>query len=353
MGAGVDLVFPGTRLRVRFHPRKDALAIEPFDEVSSSLEVAEIPEHFSENTAIAALYATRDQSSRLERLRAAQLQPLVARQKKLEKLRGRVDEDRARLERMLPDRHRAELLKTALGRVRRGVSSLEVFDWLTSETVSLSLDPSLDPKTQMERWFQRAKKADRGLPRVQARVAEVEAELLRLEARIEMLKAASAEALEALGSEPEATARRSDRGGRAAPGLVAPIDKWSRRFVTQEGCEVRVGKGAAENDRLTFAAAKGTDLWLHARGVPGSHVLLRRGKGEPLRQEALLDAAHLAVHFSEARSEAKAEVVYTEARNVMKLKGAAPGRVSFSKEKTLWLEVEPRRLERLLGGEKK
>lgn len=354
-GAGVELVFPGTRVSLRFHPRKDALRVEATEEGGSLSETAEIPEDFPLNAAVAAEYATRDQGSRQERQRAALLSPLVARKKKLEKLRRRVEDDRARLEALAPERHRAELLKTALGQVRRGASTALVLDWTSGETVELTLDPALEPRVQMERWFQRAKKADRGLPRVQVRLAELAAELAALEARVEAIRRAEPEALDALDAlEPasEQGPRAAPRGGREAK-PTAPIDKWSRRFLTEGGREVRVGKGAAENDRLTFAAAKGTDIWLHARGVPGSHVLLRRGKGEPLLQEALLDAAHLAVHFSDARNEAKAEVVYTEARNVKKQKGAAPGRVSLSKEKTLWLAVEPGRLARLLGGEKK
>ncbi len=230
---------------------------------------------------------------------------------------------------------------------------MEVHDWLTGAPALLSLDPSLEPKRQMERWFQKAKKAERGLPQVSARMTEVEAQLLELRGRIERIERADPEALDAgasaLGQGPEDSSRRARRKEKAP----APIDRWSRRFVSAGGAEIRVGKGAAENDRLTFASAKGSDLWLHARGVPGSHVLLRRNKDEPILQEALLDAAHLAVHFSDARHEAKAEVIYTEARYVKKLKGTAPGLVSLSKEKTLWLQVEPPRLQRLLNPEKK
>lgn len=351
-GAGVDLLFPETRVSFRFHPRKDALAIERVDAPVAAPETSEIPEDFPLNAEVAARYASRDQRARQDRHRAVLLQPLLSRRKKLGTLRRRVEEDHARLQALLPRRHRAELLKSALGRVKRGASSVEVFDWQASEPVRLELDPALEPRLQMERWFQKAKKADRGLPRVAARLTELETELAALDARIAAVRSAAPEVLEALEPEPAGPGegeRPASRG--AAP--TAPIDKWSRCYLTEGGCEVRVGKGAAQNDRLTFSAAKGTDLWLHARGVPGSHVLLRRAKGEPILQEALLDAAHLAVHFSEARNEAKAEVVYTEARNVKKTKGAAPGRVSFSKEKTLWLEVEPRRLARLLGSEKK
>ena len=355
-GAGVDLFVPGTRLGFRFTPRKDALEIEPTEtpeDGESRLKTSEIPDHFPENEALAALYGARDQDERQSRLSEALLQPLRAQEKKLRRLLLRVQGDREKLEALRPNRHRAELLKSALGRIRRGADRVEVQDWLTGEPAILALDPSVEPTRQMELWFQKAKKAERGLPRVAERAEAVQAELDGLLARIERLEHADPETLEAGARDAEPTRGEPDPGRGRKEKPPSPIDRWARRFVSRDGAEIRVGKGASENDRLTFGAAKGTDVWLHARGVPGSHVLLRRGKGEPILQEALLDAAHLAVHFSDARAEASAEVIYTEARYVKKQKGAAPGLVSLSKEKTLWLRVEPERLQRLLNPEKK
>jgi predicted ribosome quality control (RQC) complex YloA/Tae2 family protein len=113
---------------------------------------------------------------------------------------------------------------------------------------------------------------------------------------------------------------------------------------------VLVGRGAAENDALTRSVARGNDPWLHARGRAGAHVVIRLG-GAPLDQETLLDAAHLAAHFSDARGEPQAEVAWTRAKHVRKPRGAAPGAVTYSQEKVMRLRVEPERLARLLAGE--
>jgi hypothetical protein len=131
-------------------------------------------------------------------------------------------------------------------------------------------------------------------------------------------------------------------------GTKDPLDQYSRRFTALGGLEIRVGKGARENDRLTLSGARGHDLWLHARGTPGAHVLLRLSKGQAPPTEALLDAAHLAAHYSSARGEGKVEVTYTEARNVRKAKGAPAGQVTVASERTMLLRVEPARLVRLL-----
>ena len=79
--------------------------------------------------------------------------------------------------------------------------------------------------------------------------------------------------------------------------------------------------------------------------------MVRLEKGRAPDQETLLDAAHLAVHFSDARGEPQAEIAYTRAKHVRKPKGSAPGAVTYSQEKVLLLRVEPTRTERLLSEE--
>jgi predicted ribosome quality control (RQC) complex YloA/Tae2 family protein len=109
-----------------------------------------------------------------------------------------------------------------------------------------------------------------------------------------------------------------------------------------------VGRGATHNDALTFKVAKPHHLWLHARGVPGAHVVVPLEKKQTIDQETLLDAAHLAFHHSDARGERAGEVSYTPVRYVRK--AGAPGAVTFTRETTFWLKVEPDRLKRLLSS---
>jgi predicted ribosome quality control (RQC) complex YloA/Tae2 family protein len=113
-----------------------------------------------------------------------------------------------------------------------------------------------------------------------------------------------------------------------------------------------VGKGAVDNDALTLTVARPHDLWLHARGLQGAHVIIPRERGSELSPDVLLDAAHLAAHFSSARGEASAEIQHAERRHVRKPKGFAPGAVRVDRERVLLLRVEPERLKRLLASEK-
>jgi predicted ribosome quality control (RQC) complex YloA/Tae2 family protein len=124
-----------------------------------------------------------------------------------------------------------------------------------------------------------------------------------------------------------------------------------RTFRSLSGVAILVGRGAEQNDALTLRVARGNDLWLHARGLPGAHVVARLDKGKAPDQDTLLDAAHLAVHFSDARGQPQADVAYTRAKHVRKARGAGPGAVTYSQERVLLVRVEPVRLERLLAEE--
>jgi predicted ribosome quality control (RQC) complex YloA/Tae2 family protein len=361
-GPLVVLEVPGTRVRARLG--RGTIEVEDAaDLVAPPIVSAAVPDHFPLSEHLAGDLAARVDRDLADRLRRARLAPVEAALKKNKRLLAKLATDLERLERHREDARHGELLKTALHRARRGMTSIEVTDWSSGAQVAVPLDPSLDPRANLERFFQRAKRLERGRPKVAARVAEIEERVARLEEERLRLREAS---LQQLSAEPDPFdngVRGSTRGtrSRAEGGVTGPgprvrsgqdpAERWARRFASADGHTIWVGRGAAANDRLTFSLARGHDLWLHARGVPGAHVLLRLAKGETPPQEALLDAAHLAVFYSGSKGAAKAEVLYTEARFVKKTKGAAPGAVSVSKDKTLLLRVEEERLKRLLAGE--
>jgi hypothetical protein len=122
-------------------------------------------------------------------------------------------------------------------------------------------------------------------------------------------------------------ARRSAAAGR---GLFNP-----RVFVTSEGYTVIVGRNNSENDYVTHRLAKAEDLWFHAYGVTGSHVILRhRGKAAPSRR-AIEEAASIAAYYSKARTSSAVPVIYTQKKFVNKPRGARPGTAACTREKTV------------------
>jgi predicted ribosome quality control (RQC) complex YloA/Tae2 family protein len=122
-------------------------------------------------------------------------------------------------------------------------------------------------------------------------------------------------------------------------------------FRGAQGARIFVGKGAAGNDALSFHVARPHDLWLHAKGRTGAHVIVPLDKGHTCDAALLVEAALLAAHFSEAREETIVEIEHTPRRYLRKPRGAAPGFVVVEREKVLVLRVEPDRLAALLAGE--
>lgn len=345
-GRTVRLETPDTVVTVQLDGGKDAIGIADGHGLRPPEAPSDLPPRFPASEEVAARYEARAAKDGAGKLRRALLADLSGRRKKREKLLENLERDRQKLERMIVARQQGELLKTALHRVPRGAKEIEVHDWTTGEPVRIALDPSIDAKRNLEKLFGRAKKADRGLPRVRGRIAAVTAELAALDAERARIEAAEDGALPELGE--RASVEVPEVTGEPAKVKRDPADAVAKRYIVSTGATVLVGKGSAANDRLTFAFARGHDIWLHARGVTGAHVILRMEKGASPHQEALLDAAHLAAHHSAAKGQDRVEIVYTEAKHVKKVKGAPAGQVGIAKERTMLLRVEPARLTRLL-----
>lgn len=195
-------------------------------------------------------------------------------------------------------------------------------------------------------------KARRAAREIARRLEEVGRELAGLEARREALDAAIAAGDEAsLASFATGTRAAQSGAGASASGGGAARAKAAkkaaaampgvRRYRSSDGYEILVGRGAKDNDLLTFRLARSSDTWLHAADYPGSHVVVRQQRrDEDLPHRTLVEAAQLAAHFSQAREETKAAVNYTQRKYVSKIKGAAHGLVRLSSFRTVI--VEPR-----------
>jgi predicted ribosome quality control (RQC) complex YloA/Tae2 family protein len=245
-------------------------------------------------------------------------------------------------------------------RAPRGASSLTVTDWSSGEPkpLVLALDPAKSAREQIDAMFKRARRLKQGGVIARQRLAQAEAAWEALGAiAARAVAAASFEAIDGLAREAKAAAPRefalgagASGGGGGGAARSTPSRPY-RVFHGAGGARIFVGKGAAGNDALSFHVAKPHDLWLHAKGRTGAHVIVPLDKGHACPSELLVDAAHLAAHFSEAREEGVVEVEHTPRRYLRKPKGAAPGFVLVDREKVLVLRVERERLGALLAGE--
>jgi predicted ribosome quality control (RQC) complex YloA/Tae2 family protein len=128
---------------------------------------------------------------------------------------------------------------------------------------------------------------------------------------------------------------------RAAGLPPSPANSKRFRTLAIDGREILIGKGARENDELTFGVAAPEDFWFHVADYSGSHVVVRNpGKGGELEAPLLEKAAQLAAYFSQARNSSKVEVHYTKRKYVTKARRAKPGLVRLLEFKSI--KVEPR-----------
>ncbi|MGC4001287.1 MAG: NFACT family protein [Anaeromyxobacter sp.] len=304
------------------------------------------------SAAVEAAYEAREVARRLVEARRRLREPLRAALARSTRALEKLADEAARVPAAEEDRRRADLLKANLRLVRRGAREVTVTEWTAEgpQEVTLALDPALTAQANMERYYKRYRRIVDSAARVAERIAEVRTRAEALRGLVAALDEAPAEALPRIEKE----ARRLGAGPRPAAQprrkRDEPLPPY-RTFRSLAGAALLVGRGAAQNDQLTLRVARGNDLWLHARGLPGAHVVVRLEKGKGPDQETLLDAAHLAVHFSDARGAPQADVAYTRAKYVRKAKGAAPGAVTYSQEKVIALRSEPQRLERLLNEE--
>lgn len=241
----------------------------------------------------------------------------------------------------------AELLLAHLTTIPRGARAVELADAFSdgSPPRTIELDPGLSARRNAERLFARYKKLVRAHEKVPEEIALAREELARAEAFLARVPRELAAELERAAVEakvltpPQAPPERHAKQEPRKPYLS---------FRGCKGSEIRVGRNARDNDTLTFRESNGNDLWLHTDGSPGSHVVLvLAGRPEPDPEE-LLDAAHLAVHFSPLRGTRAADVHVARRKEVHKPRKAPAGLVTLSGGKTLRVRIEEARLTRLL-----
>ncbi|MFT3709889.1 MAG: NFACT RNA binding domain-containing protein [Archangium sp.] len=285
-----------------------------------------------------ALLSNTEQKSAVDARRA----PLLAKLKRLKRTIEKVKAESDRTADAQKLRLEGELLTQNLHLLKRGQKLVRVLGYDQSgehREIELTLDPEKTPQQNVEARFHRYKRLLRGGEIAKKRLQELEAEGRALDAELAAIDAAPPPSVLEVGN----AARGKSKQQEALPPY---------REYLGHGQRIWVGRGSAHNDALTFHVARPFHLWLHARGVPGAHVVVPLEKNTTLPQEVLLDAAHLAAHHSDAKGEPRVEVSYTSVKFVHKPKDSAAGAVTFTREKTLLLRLEPDRLKTLLSSEK-
>ncbi|MCA9002191.1 MAG: DUF814 domain-containing protein [Planctomycetes bacterium] len=246
-------------------------------------------------------------------------------------------------------RQDGDLLKSAMGAIKRGMQSVTLPDWFADGAPerTLTLDPKLSPKENVDKYFARYKKLLRSADNLEGEMAQALERQADLEALLEEAQThADPTTLdeEAVGRGLLDPRQEADQRKRVEPRARLPY----RTFQASDGSEIRVGRSARDNDDLTFRHARGNDLWLHTADVPGSHVILRAGRQKEFTDQAVIDAAMLAIHFSPQKNASRASVHLVHQKQVHKPKGAKPGLVTLAGGKRRVVRMDEARLKELL-----
>ncbi len=219
-------------------------------------------------------------------------------------------------------RHLGDLIMSNLLAIKEGADTVTLNDYLSGKPLTVRLQSRLSPAENAERYYRKAKNQH-----LQEEVIAKQANALRekfseLSHTLEQVEQAETmKELRPYIREKKQENRESER---------LPYHRFEL-----DGFEILVGKQARDNDFLSFKVAHKDDLWLHAKDVPGSHVIIRKKGNSGIPDTVLECAAGLALWFSKRRNEAHAPVIHTEKKHLRKRKGDPAGLVHVEKESVL------------------
>ena len=230
------------------------------------------------------------------------------------------------------------LLMAAQAEVPKQVDEIELPDLFTeNQSVRIPLDPALTTVDNAQRYYAKARNTRQARLHAEERLEKTEQLAQEANALLEALYQQKTKSDVEKFQKAEARRLAQFLGHQSNSQPQVPF----RRYDLGAGYEVWVGKNAKQNDALTFQHARKFDFWLHARGVPGSHAVLRRpGRSSQPSSQVQEAAAGIAAYHSKARGSALVPVIITERKYVRKPKGAQVGTVIVEKERVLL--VEPR-----------
>lgn len=293
-------------------------------------------EYGSISEVLSTYYATRNTLVRI-RQKSADLRHIV--QTALERNRKKYELQ----SRQLKDTENRDLYKVygelinAYGyQLPEGSKELTALNYYTGEEITIPLDPVKTPQENAQKYFARYNKQKRTYEALTELISETGDEIRYLESVESALDIALYEEdLTQIKEElSQAGYIRRRQQKKKAKILSRPL-----HYVSSDGYHMYVGKNNLQNEELTFHFASGNDWWFHAKGVPGSHVILKSG-GDEVPDRTFEEAGRLAAYYSKNRGNEKAEIDYIEKKHVKKVNGGRPGFVIYHTNYSLVIDSD-------------
>lgn len=243
-------------------------------------------------------------------------------------------------------RSNGELLLANLHLARPGMQEMIVDDYFVDPPAKrvISLDPALNAQDNAKKYFKLYRKGKLGKVYAEGQIDGLASEIAYLEGQLENID--KCDTLYELSEIKEELIReRYLRPEKVQAAKPANKSSAPMRFVSSDGITIYVGKNNRQNDALTLQTARSENVWLHAKNMPGSHVIIDL-EGEP-PETTLREAASLAAYYSQARSSTAVPIDYTPRKFVKKPSGARPGMVIYSTNRTLYVTPDVQLVQRL------
>ena len=250
-------------------------------------------------------------------------------------------------ERMDELRRKGDLITASIHLIPRGSTVAQVPDYFADgmPTVDIPLNPALSPAENAQRYYKQYNKLKAASDLVLDQMAANQEEIAYLEGQLENLELCTT--FDELSEIQQELVRQGLMRDPTPKGKKPPKipESHPHRFLSDAGIEILVGKNNVQNDRLT-GSALGEETWLHAKDMPGSHVIIKSAAPD---DNTLIQAAQLAAYFSKGKQADRVMVDYTKRKYVKKPGGAKPGFVTYTNQQTLYVVPDEKLATRLLA----
>jgi len=250
-----------------------------------------------------------------------------------------------------------ELLTANLYQISPGLKEITVDDYTDPEykPLTIALDPALSGIDNAQRYYKLYNKAKSTLKNTEPLLQAAAEEMDYLQSlALSIDQAASNEELNEIHQELIDQGYIAGKSDKKLQGKKKEPDRQSQPHVyySKTGRPIIVGRNNRQNDKMTWREAKPSDMWLHVKKIPGSHVIVPLNDDQEFPDDdTLLDAAALAVYFSQARGSSQVPVDYTHVKQIKKPRGAKPGMVVYEQNWSLLITPDEETIERLLATE--
>lgn len=230
----------------------------------------------------------------------------------------------------------ADLLSSSLFLVKKGMDRIVLDDWQTGGKTAIPLNPAISARENLDHLYAKYQKDKKAFSMAEDELKRLQRELEELKEYYCNLLAFPEENLAKLRQNGEAEVKKGEK--KTYPGLIVESGTFT----------LLVGRNAKENDEILRRCCRGNDWWVHTRDYAGGYVIIKAQKDKSVPLETLLDASMLAIHYSKAKNEKKADLYYTQVKYLRRVKDGKTGLVLATQEKNLTVEKDEIRIRKLL-----